>query len=151
MKHRSPAAVLILSLVTFGIYGIYWEVKTKMELARLGAEIPTAWLLIIPIANLYWIYKYAVGVEKVSGGKTSAVLVLILMLLLSVVGMAILQSEYNKMAAGPVGGGPAPVPPAAPMAGPTAPTDFTPPTNPTPPAAPQPPAPPAPPAGPGIV
>ena len=34
MQHRSPAAVFILSLVTFGIYAIYWEVKTKGELVR---------------------------------------------------------------------------------------------------------------------
>lgn len=135
MQHRSPAAVLLLSLVTFGIYAIYWEVKTKGELTSQGAEIPTAWLIIIPIANLYWIYKYAVGVEKVSGGKVSAVLVLILMLLLSVVGMAILQSEYNKMGKGPAGGGSAP--PAGPPAGPAPPADTPPPSAPPqPPAAP---------------
>lgn len=144
MQHRSPAAVFILSLVTFGIYAIYWEVKTKGELVRQGAEIPTSWLIIVPIANLYWTYKYAVGVEKVSGGKISAVLTLILLLVLSIVGMAILQSEYNKLAAAPAGpGGPAPVPPVDPTAG------AVPPTAPTPPEAPAPPA--APPAGPPTV
>ena len=134
MQHRSPAKVFLLSLVTIGIYGIYWEVKTKGELVRQGADIPTSWLIIIPLANLYWIYKYALGVEKVSGGKVSAVLTLILLLLLSIVGIAILQSEYNKLTAdavpaagGPAPGGPTPptpIPPAAPTDTPTA----TPPT-----------------------
>ncbi len=142
MKNRSPAAVFILSLITFGIYAIYWQVKTKGELTAQGAEIPTSWLLIIPIANLYWTYKYAVGVEKVSGGKVSAVLVLILMLLLSIVGIAILQSEYNKMGAAPAAGGPAPTPPnpagppSAPPAGPTPPTDPAPPATPDAPSTP---------------
>jgi len=132
MKQRNPAAVFLLALITFGIYGIYWEVKTKGELKQQGADIPTAWLIIIPLANLYWLWKYAVGVEQVSKGKISAVLVLILMLLLSIVGMAILQSEFNKLGEAPAGG---PVPP-------TPPTDPTPPTV-TPPANPEPPVPPA--------
>ncbi len=130
MQHRSPAAVFLLSLITFGIYSIYWQVKTKGELVNQGADIPTSWLIIVPIANLYWIWKYALGVEKVSGGKITAVLTLILMLLLSVVGMAILQSEYNKLGASPAAGGPAPMPP-------TGPTPPAPPTNPEPPTAPQ--------------
>ena len=62
------------------------------------------------------------GVEKVSGGKISAVLTLILMLLLSIVGLAILQSEYNKLNEAPAGGGPAPTPPTAPPAGPQPPS-----------------------------
>ncbi len=97
MKQRSPASVFFLSLITLGIYAIVWQVKTKNELNSKGAEIPTAWLLIVPLANLYWAWKYAEGVEKVTGGKVSAVLTLILMLLLSIVGLAILQSEFNKL------------------------------------------------------
>lgn len=109
MKQRSPGAVFILSLVTFGIYSIVWQVKTKNELNSLGAKIPTAWLIIVPLANLYWIWKYAEGVEQVSKGEVSAIMVLILLLLLSIVGMAILQSEFNsKLATQSAGAGAAP-------------------------------------------
>jgi Domain of unknown function (DUF4234) len=97
MKQRKPAAVFFLSLITFGIYTIVWHVKTKNELNRFGATIPTAWLLIVPLANLYWIWRYAEGVEQVSKGQISAVMALILLLLLSIVGIAILQSEFNKL------------------------------------------------------
>jgi hypothetical protein len=116
MQQRSPAAVFFLSLITFGIYSIYWQVKTKGELKAQGADIPTAWLIIVPIANLYWIWKYSLGVEQVSKGKITAVLTLILLLLLSIVGMAILQSEYNKLGTASVSGGPAPAPPTEPEA-----------------------------------
>jgi uncharacterized membrane protein YhaH (DUF805 family) len=105
MKNRSPVAVVLLTLVTFGIYGIYWEVSTKMEMVKRGADIPTAWLIIVPIANLWWIYKYCLGVEKVTEEKMSGVLALVLMLVLSVIGMAIIQDAFNK-----VGESTAPVP-----------------------------------------
>jgi len=130
MKHRNPAAVFFLSLITFGIYAFVWHVKTKGELNRLGANIPTAWLLIVPLANLYWIWKYCEGVEQVTNGQISAVLALILLLLLSIVGLAILQSEYNKLNLQPVGVGnpgganampPSVAPVAPPSANPTAP------------------------------
>jgi hypothetical protein len=105
MQQRSPAAVFFLSLITFGIYALVWHVKTKGELNRLGANIPTAWLIIVPLANLYWIWKYCEGVEQVSHGQISAVLALILMLLLSIVGLAILQSEFNKLSLQPASPG----------------------------------------------
>jgi ABC-type transport system involved in cytochrome c biogenesis permease subunit len=126
MQQRNPVTVFFLSLITFGIYSLVWEVKTKNELKSQGADIPTAWLIIVPIANLYWIWKYSLGVEQVSKGKVSAVLTLILLLLLSIVGQPILQSEFNKLGTAPAGDGPAPIPPTAPEppAGPT----VTPPT-----------------------
>jgi|GEM_PF-356322 len=134
MKQRSPAAVFLLSLITFGIYALVWEVKTKGELNRMGADIPTAWLLIVPLGNLYWIWKYCVGVEKVSNGQISAVLALILMLLLSIVGFAILQSEFNKLGdAQPAGPSPVPpVNPGFPPAAPVSPVSPAAPVEPTP-------------------
>ena len=60
IKKRNPWAVALLSLVTLGIYGIVWYVKTKGELVERGGEVPTAWLIIVPFANIYWLYKYYV-------------------------------------------------------------------------------------------
>ena len=73
MKQRSVAAVVLLPLVTFGIYNLYWHVSTKGELNERGASIPTAWLLIIPIANLFWLYKYYEGAEQVTDKKVNAI------------------------------------------------------------------------------
>ena len=58
MKTRSVAGVIILSIVTLGIYPIIWHVRTKNEMNATGADIPTAWLLIVPIANIYWLWKW---------------------------------------------------------------------------------------------
>jgi Domain of unknown function (DUF4234) len=96
MTKRSVAFVIILTLVTFGIYGLVWFVKTKGEMVEAGADIPTAWLLIVPIANIYWVWKWCGGVEHVTEGRSSQALSFVLVYLLSVVGMAIVQAELNK-------------------------------------------------------
>ena len=96
MQKRSVAAVVILSIITFGIYALVWFVKTKNEMVQQGADIPTAWLLIVPIASIYWMWKWAGGVEHVSRGKSSQAIVFILTFLLGIIGMAIVQDMLNK-------------------------------------------------------
>lgn len=58
IQQRNIFKIIILSLLTFGIYYVYWLVQTKNELHELDDRIPTAWLLIIPIANWYFYYTY---------------------------------------------------------------------------------------------
>src|SRR5690348_3347878 len=96
MNKRSVVMVIILTFITFGIYSLVWFVKTKNEMVRSGADIPTAWLLIVPIANIYWQWKWAGGVEHVTRGKMSQVIAFILMFVLGIIGMAIIQSSLNK-------------------------------------------------------
>jgi len=71
IRYRNLVLVVLLSVVTAGIYLIYWCVRTKTELNSLGAKIPTAWLLLLfPIGTLYWLYKYAEGVHQTIGKET---------------------------------------------------------------------------------
>jgi hypothetical protein len=72
-------------------------VSTKREMNKLGAQIPTSWLIIIPIVSVWWMWKYSEGVERVAGGKMTAVLAFILQFLLGVIGMMIIQNEFNKL------------------------------------------------------
>jgi hypothetical protein len=98
MKKRNVFAVFILPFVTFGIYAIVWYVSTKEEMNAKGAQIPTAWLLIIPFVNLYWLWVYAKGVEKVTNGACGAMSNFLLRLFLGPIGMAITQNAFNKVA-----------------------------------------------------
>ena len=98
IKKRNPAFVIIFSIITFGLYAIYWTVKTKNEINRLGANIPTAWLLIIPIVNLYFWYKYADGFSTYVKKDNNGILWFLLYLFLSPVAMIIFQIELNKLA-----------------------------------------------------
>lgn len=134
MTQRSPVTVALLTLITFGIYGIYWEVTTKGEMVAQGADIPTAWLIIVPFANIYWLWKWSAGVEKVTNTQLSGVLAFVLMYLAGPIGAAIIQDSFNKSA----GGAPAqpnvgqmPMPPMGPASNPTPPTTPQPPIPPT--------------------
>lgn len=98
MKKRSPVAVFILPFVTFGIYALVWMVKTKNEMNAKGAEIPTAWLLIVPIANIFWQWKWAQGVEKVTGGQMTGIVAFLVVWALGPIGSALIQSNFNKVA-----------------------------------------------------
>ena len=97
MKNRQPVVVLLLTLITCGIYGIYWYVSTKTEMKRLGADIPTAWLIIIPFVNLWWLWRWAKGVELVTKGAWGAVPAFLLCCLISIVGIPLTQSYLNKV------------------------------------------------------
>ncbi len=121
MEERSIVRVLILSIVTFGIYSILWHFWTTSELNAKGANIPTAWLQIIPIANLYFFYKYYEGAEKVTGGNVNGILYFVLALFVSpVVSELLAQNEYNKMHATAGAATPAAQAPAQPVAMPAA-------------------------------
>ena len=98
LSRRSLIKVYVFGIITLGIYFIFWLIKTKNEMNSLGAEIPTAWLLIIPIANIYWLYRYAEGFSKVIKKDNNPGLWFILFWLVPIIIPAIVQSELNKIA-----------------------------------------------------
>lgn len=67
-----------------------------MNQANTHARIPTAWLIIIPFVNFWWLWEYAVGVEEFTKRRMSAVVAFVLILLLGVIGQAIVQSRFNE-------------------------------------------------------
>ncbi len=106
---RSPASVIIFSVLTCGIYTIVWIYKFGSELkAYSGKEDldPGLDLLLSIVCFpyiIYWSYKYGKAMEdaqKKAGIASSddSLLYLILSLLgLFVVTMAIMQSNMNKV------------------------------------------------------
>ncbi|HEU4733408.1 MAG TPA: DUF4234 domain-containing protein [Kofleriaceae bacterium] len=97
MTKRSVVAVILLTLITCGLYSLYWFVSTKDEMVARGADIPTGWLLIIPIASIYFKWKWSQGAEHVTRGRYSAPVTFLLVYLLGLIGMAILQSTFNEL------------------------------------------------------
>lgn len=98
MKKRNIAAVVLLPFVTLGIYTIYWFVSTKGELNEKGANIPTAWLLIVPFVSIWWMWKYFEGAEQVTSKKVNGVLMFILAVFItSLISSALCQDAYNNL------------------------------------------------------
>jgi cytochrome bd-type quinol oxidase subunit 2 len=96
MLKRSPVTVVLLSLITFGIYALVWQVKTKDEMNRnYNAGIPTAWLILVPfVGALYWLWKWSEGAEKATGMSTISVF--LLMILVPIVGIPVMTSKFNE-------------------------------------------------------
>lgn len=72
MKHRSVMSVIVLSIVTLGIYDLYWLVKVKKELnARTSVHTPTLWLLFLPILLLVPVIILSFIVSSASSGSSA--------------------------------------------------------------------------------
>lgn len=98
IKYRDPILVIIFSIITFGIYSLVWTVKTKNEINSLGGHIPTAWLIIIPFVNIYFLYKYCEYFSQLVKKDNSPILWFLLFMVISPVGMILVQIELNKLA-----------------------------------------------------
>ena len=97
IKKRNPALVIIFSILTLGIYLIYWFVQTKEEMKLLGADIPSAWLLIVPIGNVYLLYKYCEGFSDFVKRDKMGVVWFIVAFTFPAVLPVIIQVELNKL------------------------------------------------------
>lgn len=103
---RSIPVCVILSIVTCGIYGIYWMIKLNDEINMLANE-PGAtsggivFLLSIVtcgIYGLYWQYKMGERCDRIKGtAGSSGILYLILAIVgFSIVGYCLMQDTINK-------------------------------------------------------
>ena len=72
MKHRNPLAVVGLSIITFGIYDLYWLSVTRKELnSKTSHKVPTLWLLFSPVFAGIVIGIIAIGLSAHSTSSTT--------------------------------------------------------------------------------
>ena len=111
LKQRSIAVCIILSIITCGIYGIYWFIVLTDDANTASGTAGTtggiAFLLSLVtcgIYGLYWMYKQGEKIDtaKTSRGQSSSntgILYLILAILgLGIVSYALMQNELNQLA-----------------------------------------------------
>lgn len=98
IKAKNLWAVYGLMFLTFGIYGLVWSVKSKRDMNALGAEIPTSWLLLVPIANIYWLYKYCEGFANHVAKDDGALKWFLVSFFIGFVTPYIVQSKLNEYA-----------------------------------------------------
>ncbi len=99
MTRRDPIVLILLTIVTLGFYGVFWFYWTKNEMKARGADIPTFILYFLPFINWYWLWKWCVGVEKVTDRRMGSGVSFLLIFLLGIIGGAFVQNAFNQNAA----------------------------------------------------
>ena len=98
--------VIILGLVTFGIYMLIWLHQTRAELLekKVVDKMSSPWLVLIPIAGIFiflaFLWKYSEAVAKVTNEKFSQPVAFILLFLLGGIGAGLIQGAYNEVPGG---------------------------------------------------
>ena len=106
IKERNIVTCILLSLVTCGIYGIYWIIMLAKESVSVkdasdSGILEIVLMLFLPFLGLFMCEKkFAEGcAEKGIEHKDNSVLYLILGLVgLGIVSLCMLQSDLNKLA-----------------------------------------------------
>ena len=102
IKNRNLAVQILLTIVTLGIYAIYWYYVSYSEMneyRNLG-ENPVIWtiFLFIPLLSFISMYKHAEAVEALTEGSINKLLLFILWLVFAPAAWFITQLELNKRA-----------------------------------------------------
>ena len=103
IKRRNPFLIILFSVITLGIYSIFWLVYTTNELKKNTQSAPNPlllFLLLIPFVNIiimfiyYW--KYSKAINELT--EFNALALFLLWVFVGPVGMIISQIELNKKA-----------------------------------------------------
>ena len=111
MKQRSIGVSILLTILTCGLYGLYWIVCVANDVKDLtGTEKGTSGgmvlLLSIITCNIYWlfwVYKAGQAIDdyRVSMGKSASNKSIVYLLLsffgLDIIALALLQSDINDL------------------------------------------------------
>ena len=106
LQKRSVATAIVLTIITCGIYGIYWFIKLTDEMNFVtGTQQDTsggmAFLLTLVTCGIYgyyWAYKMGEKIEANQGYSKSRPITYLLLNIfgLSIVTFALLQDTLNK-------------------------------------------------------
>ena len=110
MKKRNIALCVIFSIVTLGIYGLYWFVQITNDVNELanpekktsGGVSFLLTLITCNIYGIYWAYKMGGLLDKAQTDRgmpaqNRAVVYLILELVIAPVGWILMQNTINSM------------------------------------------------------
>jgi len=103
MKKRSIGVMILLYIVTFGIYAVYWPCAFQAELKRKTGQGFGGWghffmsLITFGIYPLYW--QFAAGKRLAKQGATdrSVLYLVFCFVLLSWLNPFLMQSQANKI------------------------------------------------------
>jgi OPA family glycerol-3-phosphate transporter-like MFS transporter len=91
-----PFTVFYLSILTFGVFQLAWFIQTKAKLNRSGANLPPTWMVLIPVVNLSWLWRFAQAVSATTNGVHSAAGTFLLLTFLGPLGTAITHQRLHR-------------------------------------------------------
>ncbi len=111
MQERNIAVSIILTIITCGIYGIYWFIVLTDDAKQLSNDNETpgggvAFLLTLitcGIYGIYWAYKMGKTIEKAKSNhamraEDNSILYLVLQLLgFGIINYALMQNDLNEI------------------------------------------------------
>ncbi len=112
LKFRSPILIILFSMITFGIYGIYFVIKVTDEMhATVNSEWRTPGInvflfsiITFGIYNIYWLLKMSEKAALVTKDNKGLMIIILLILapmtfgITALVGLIIFYSEINRVA-----------------------------------------------------
>ena len=105
IRRRNLLGQVVLYIITLGIYGIYWFYSTLDEMVTYRGERAESCLwtigLLIPIVNLFSLWKYASTVDKVTNQKYPTILMWLLGIFVFPAVWVLVRLELNSMADSP--------------------------------------------------
>lgn len=106
IKERNIALAIILTIITCGIYGIYWMVKLNDEGLKLAREDGPSGVVVIlltiitcGIYGYFWAYKMGVCTDKMRGneyGYNGILFIIISAIGLGIVNYVLIQNAINQ-------------------------------------------------------
>lgn len=103
LKKRSIGMCIVLSVITLGIYSLFWMVGLANDFASKnnepaqGGKLILLTIITFGIYFLIWNYKMGDSIEK-SGGTNEGTIYLVLSIFsLSIVSLALMQIQENKL------------------------------------------------------
>lgn len=106
IKERNIAVAIVLSIITCGLYSIYWMIKINDEALELSGENGTSGgmvflltLITCGIYGYYWAYKMGVCTDKIKGtpnGNTGILYIVLSLIGFGIVNYALIQDAINK-------------------------------------------------------
>lgn len=110
IKDRNIALCVIFTIITCGIYGVYWFVCLTDDVNELVEDNSTSGVLALVLTlvtcglyGLYWAYKMGEKLDEAKqkrgiSASNGGVLYLIVFMLGGIIAYALIQNEINKLA-----------------------------------------------------
>jgi len=103
---RNIVVCIIFSIITFGLYSIYWMYKVNDEVLSLskekgmkGNKVVILTFITFGIYGFFWLYEMGLNVDKIKGNfkyNSNVLFVILNFVLLNVVNLALIQNTINK-------------------------------------------------------